>query len=339
MTQVKSSSSTNIDDILDPTKNKIHFTDVQRQDLQDIYNLQLASIWVPSEVKYEDDAVSVKEAKLDGTIWRLLKYTVAFVLYADKILMDGIAKFTDHIHDASAKHFYGLQAAMEGIHNITYEEAAKHYFGPEEREELIELAENSKSVNKLFGWCKRFLDTGDGKDHKKVSRSVFGNAISEGLFFQSSFVFIFWLKSKGMFPAFAFANELISRDEKIHYDNGAVLIRKYLTHSKPPESEAREIMSEAVETLNEFFAEALGDGDLIGLTVKQMRIHIEYVADCMLIDMGYEKLYGVEDCPFDFMNSQAVPGKTNFFEKKVGEYSIGGRTIAYDSIIPDDIPF
>lgn len=315
------------DTILDPSKNAKLFIQKQRPHLYEIYQLQEASFWFPHEViqGMMDDKKDLLELREDKSIWRMLKYTNAFFLFGDKILMEGIASFGDDIHDVIAKQFWSIQECIEGIHNITYETGAQYYFTPEEIAEMEDMITKNESLIRMRKWCKKWLNSCSDED---VGTRLFANAITEGLFFQSSFVFIFWLKSKNKLNGFGFANELISRDENFHLLFAAALLKYDLKESMPTTEEAHEMIQNAVVILYDFFVEALADGELSGLTKEMMLDHIQYSANVILSMCGYPILYKKsKKCPFSFMMQQALKGKTNFFEKKVGEYTNGANVV------------
>jgi len=327
------------DEILDPSKNMGLFIQKQRPHLHKIYELQEAAFWFPHEVNQgmmndKKDLVDLRDEK---SIWRMLKMTTAFLLFGDKILMEGIASFSDDIHDVVAKHFWSLQTCVEAIHNVTYETGAQYYFTADEIMEMEEMVNNSKSLIKMKQWCKKWLDGCSGEN---IATRIFANAITEGLFFQSSFVFIFWLKSKNKLNGFAFANELISQDENFHLLFAVELLEHDFKESMPSEEEAHKIIDEAVILLYNFFVEAMGDGDLSGLTKDMMLKHIGYSANVILDMCGYSILYKKsKKCPFPFMVKQALKGKTNFFEKKVGEYTNGANVAKSNKDTAMTIPY
>jgi len=146
-------------------------------------------------------------------------------------------------------------------------------------------------------------------------------AAVEGIFFSGSFCSIFWLKKRGLMPGLAFANELISRDEGLHCDFACLLYTNHLVN-KLPKEEIKEIITSAVEIEKEFVTDAL-PVRLIGMNAELMTQYIEFVADRLLVELGNEKVYDATN-PFDFMEMISLEGKTNFFEKRVGDYQKAG---------------
>jgi len=146
-------------------------------------------------------------------------------------------------------------------------------------------------------------------------------AAVEGIFFSGSFCSIFWLKKRGLMPGLAFSNELISRDEGLHCDFACLLYTQHLVNMLPKEQVAA-IIKDAVEIEKEFVTDAI-PVRLIGMNSDLMSKYIEFVADRLLVELGNEKIYNTEN-PFDFMEMISIQGKTNFFEKRVGEYQKAG---------------
>jgi ribonucleoside-diphosphate reductase subunit M2 len=145
-------------------------------------------------------------------------------------------------------------------------------------------------------------------------------AVVEGIFFSGSFASIFWLKKRGLMPGLTFSNELISRDEGMHTDFACLLYSHI--RSKPLEADVKRIITEAVTIEQEFLTEAL-PVKLLGMNSDLMCQYIEFVADRLMLALGYAKVYQATN-PFDFMENISLAGKTNFFEKRVADYQKSG---------------
>ena len=210
-----------------------------------------------------------------------------------------------------------FQIAIENIHSEMYSLLIDTYIkDPAEREHLFNAVETVPAVKKKADWAMNWISS----DRASYAERIIAYASVEGIFFSGSFAAIFWLKKRGLMPGLTFSNELISRDEGLHTDF-ACLMFHHLKH-KPSEERIKEIVCEDVEIETEFLTEAL-PVNLIGMNCDLMTVYIKYVADRLLVELGCSKEFKVEN-PFDFMENISLDGKTNFFEKRVGEYQKAG---------------
>merc|ERR1712117_978722 len=186
----------------------------------------------------------------------------------------------------------------------------------ETRDQLFNAIETVPAVKKKANWAMQWT----GSESATFAERVIAYACVEGIFFSGSFAAIFWLKKRGLMPGLTFSNELISRDEGLHTDFACLMFHHL--KAKPSEARIKEIVCEAVRIEIEFLTDAL-PVKLIGMNCQLMSQYIKYVADRLLVELGCEKEYRVEN-PFDFMENIALDGKTNFFEKRVGDYQKAG---------------
>ena len=215
-----------------------------------------------------------------------------------------------------ARCFYGFQIAIENIHAETYSLLIDTYIkDPAEQQYLFNALETVPCVKKKADWALRWIEDAPSFAHRLIAF-----AAVEGIFFSGSFCSIFWLKKRGLMPGLAFSNELISRDEGLHCDFACLLYSMLV--NKLPESEVQAIIKEAVDGEKEFVADAL-PVSLIGMNADLMKQYIEFVADRLLVALGCSKIYNATN-PFPFMEMISLQGKTNFFEKRVAEYSKSG---------------
>lgn len=216
----------------------------------------------------------------------------------------------------AARCFYGFQIAIENIHSEVYSLLIDTYIKePKERDYLFSAIETVPCVKKKASWALKWIN----RDLPFGIRIV-AFAVVEGIFFSGSFASIFWLKKRGLMPGLTFSNELISRDEGLHADF-ACLLFSYLKN-KPSVETVTNLITEAVEIEKEFLLDAL-PVKLIGMNGDLMGLYIQFVADRLLVALGCPKYYNTEN-PFDFMDLISLQGKTNFFEKRVGEYQKAG---------------
>jgi ribonucleoside-diphosphate reductase beta chain len=214
-----------------------------------------------------------------------------------------------------ARCFYGFQIMMENIHSETYALLIDTYIkDPQEKHRLFHAIDTVPAVKKKAEWALRWIENGSFAERLVAFAAV------EGIFFSGSFCSIFWLKKRGLMPGLTFSNELISRDEGLHCEFACLL---YSMLSKKMTQEAvYAIIGDAVKIEKEFISEAL-PVDLIGMNAKLMQQYIEFVADRWLSELGYPKMFNSAN-PFDFMEMISLEGKTNFFEKRVGDYQKSG---------------
>jgi ribonucleoside-diphosphate reductase beta chain len=215
-----------------------------------------------------------------------------------------------------AKCFYGFQIMMENIHSETYSLLIDTYIRDgKEKDRLFNALETVPAVAKKGNWALKWIDS------ELFTERLIAFAAVEGIFFSGSFCSIFWLKKRGLMPGLSFSNQLISRDEGLHCDFACLLYNKYITN-KLSQERVYEIIIDAVRIEQEFVSDAL-PVSLIGMNADLMKQYIEFVADRLLVELGYEKYYKATN-PFDFMEMISLQGKTNFFENRVAEYQKAG---------------
>jgi ribonucleoside-diphosphate reductase subunit M2 len=279
-----------------------------------MYKKAEASFWTAEEMDLSKD-VHDWSNKLNDNERHFISHVLAFFAASDGIVNENLVeRFSNEVQAAEARCFYGFQIMMENIHSETYSLLIDTYIkDPAQREHLFDAVETIPCVKKKADWALNWINDKD---------SVFGErlvafAAVEGIFFSGSFASIFWLKKRGLMPGLTFSNELISRDEGMHTDF-ACLLFSHLKRRPHPDTVER-IITEAVAIEQEFLTEAL-PCDLIGMNSKLMRQYIEFVADRLLVALGNPKIYNVSN-PFDFMDMISLQGKTNFFEKRVSDYT------------------
>ncbi|XP_053565668.1 ribonucleoside-diphosphate reductase subunit M2-like [Bombina bombina] len=285
---------------------------IQYHDIWQMYKKAEASFWTAEEVDLSKDMQDWQSLTQDERYF--ISYVLAFFAASDGIVIENLVeRFTQEVQLAEARCFYGFQIAIENIHSEMYSLLIDTYIkDPVERDFLFNAITTLPCVKKKAEWTLRWISD---KQSTYGERLVAFAAV-EGIFFSGSFASIFWLKKRGLMPGLTFSNELISRDEGLHTDF-ACLLFTHLVH-KPSEDRVREIIIDAVKIEQEFLTDAI-PVDLIGMNSTLMKQYIEFVADRLLLELGFKKIFKSEN-PFDFMEHISLEGKTNFFEKKVGEY-------------------
>ncbi|KAG8580194.1 hypothetical protein GDO81_007190 [Engystomops pustulosus] len=285
---------------------------IQYHDIWQMYKKAEASFWTAEEVDLSKDLLHWESLKDDERFF--ISHVLAFFAASDGIVNENLVeRFSKEVQVTEARCFYGFQIAMENIHSEMYSLLIDTYIkDPKEREFLFNAIETLPCVKKKADWALRWI----GDNLSTYGERVVAFAAVEGIFFSGSFAAIFWLKKRGLMPGLTFSNELISRDEGLHTDF-ACLMFKHLVH-KPSEDRVKELIVDAVRIEQEFLTDAL-PVKLIGMNDALMKQYIEFVADRLMLELGFGKIFRAEN-PFDFMENISLEGKTNFFEKKVGEY-------------------
>ncbi len=302
--------------ILNDNPNRFVLFPIQHDDIWKAYKTQEACIWTAEELDLSQDRVDWEEKLTDDERF-FIKHVLAFFAASDGIVNENLAEnFVKEVQYTEAKFFYGFQIMMENIHSETYSLLIDTYIKDEkEKDYLFNALETFPPVKKKAKWALNWIDNGT------FAQRLIAFAAVEGIFFSGSFCSIFWLKKRGLMPGLTFSNELISRDEGMHMEFAVLLYNDHLKH-KLPKEEVEEIITTAVDIEREFITESL-PVKLIGMNSDLMSQYIEFVADRLLVELGNEKVYNVTN-PFDFMDMINLQGKTNFFEKRVGEYQKAG---------------
>lgn len=244
-----------------------------------------------------------------------VKHILAFFAASDGIVNENLVeRFSQEVQVTEARFFYGFQMAIENVHSEMYSLLIDTFSKDDaERDFLFNAVETLPCVKKKADWAMQWI----GSKEATFGERVIAFAAVEGIFFSGSFASIFWLKKRGIMPGLTFSNELISRDEGLHCDFACLMFRHII--QKPSQDRVREIIREAVKIEQEFLSVALPVA-MIGMNCKDMCQYIEFVADRLLGELGVEPIFNAKN-PFKFMEFISLQGKTNFFEKRVGEYA------------------
>jgi ribonucleoside-diphosphate reductase subunit M2 len=279
-----------------------------------MYKKAEASFWTAEEIDLTHDH-SDWEVKLSDNERSFVSNILAFFAASDGIVNENLtANFATEVQWTEARCFYGFQIAIENIHSEVYSLLIDTYIrSTEEKGRLLRGIETMPCVQRKAAWALRWCNPSVAS----FAERIVAFAAVEGIFFSGSFCAVFWLKKRGLMPGLCFSNELISRDEGLHCDFACLLYSKILNRLSP--GRITEIIKDAVDIEKEFVSSAL-PVELIGMNSRTMCCYIEFCADRLLQSMGEEKYYNAEN-PFDWMELISLQGKTNFFEKRVGEYS------------------
>ncbi|RAK62657.1 ribonucleoside-diphosphate reductase small subunit [Hymenobacter edaphi] len=288
---------------------------IQHDDVWQMYKKAEASFWTAEEIDLSQDQKDWEA--LNDNERHFISHVLAFFAASDGIVNENLAvNFMQEVQMPEARCFYGFQVMMENIHSETYSLLIDTYIkDPKQKDYLFNALETVPAVTKKGNWALKWINS------ENFTERLIAFAAVEGIFFSGSFCSIFWLKKRGLMPGLTFSNELISRDEGLHCDFACLLYEKYLV-SKLPEARVHDIIRDAVNIEQEFVTDAL-PVNLIGMNAQAMSQYIEFVADRLLLSLGYSKIYNATN-PFDFMEMISLQGKTNFFEKRVAEYQKAG---------------
>lgn len=304
-----------IEPILQENKDRFVLFPIAHNDIWEFYKKAEASFWTAEEIDLSQDLTDW--ANLNDGERHFITHVLAFFAASDGIVNENLAEhFVAEVQYTEAKFFYGFQIAIENIHSETYSLLIDTYVkDPKEKDRLFHAIETMEPVKKKADWALRWIDKGNFQERLIAFAAV------EGIFFSGSFCSIFWLKKRGLMPGLSFSNELISRDEGLHCDFACLLYTNHVVN-KLEDERVIEIIEDAVEIEKEFVTESL-PVKLIGMNADLMCQYIEFVADRLLVELIGKKIYNSEN-PFDFMEMISLQGKTNFFEKRVGDYQKAG---------------
>ena len=318
-------SKSTTEPLLTEDPNRFVMFPIKDQTIWSMYKKQVDCFWRVEEVDLSKDLKDWD--KLDPTEKHFVSMILAFFAASDGIVLENLAeRFMSEIQLSEARAFYGFQIAMENIHSEMYSLLIETYIAnAEEKTRLFQAIDNFPCIKKKADWAIRWI-------HDKRSNfatRLIAFACVEGIFFSGAFCSIYWLKKRGLMPGLTFSNELISRDEALHTEFAILLYNKL--ERKLKKSRIHEIIRDAVEIEKEFICDAL-PCRLIGMNQTLMSQYIEFVADRLSLQMGADKIYNTAN-PFDWTEMISIEGKTNFFEKRVGEYALASKNTMDESFI------
>ena len=302
--------------LLKENKDRFVLFPIKHDDIWGYYKKAEASMWTAEEIDLHQDLTDW-ENKLNDDERYFIKHVLAFFAASDGIVNENLAEnFINEVQYTEAKFFYGFQIMMENIHSETYSLLIDTYIkNPKEADELFHAIETFDAIKKKAEWALKWIES------PSFGERLIAFAAVEGIFFSGSFCSLFWLRKRGLMPGLTFSNELISRDEGLHCDFAVHLHNEHLIN-QVPKDRIKEIIVDALNIEREFITESL-PVRLIGMNSDLMTQYLEFVADRLLMELNCEKVYNSTN-PFDFMEMISLQGKTNFFERRVGEYQKAG---------------
>ena len=293
---------------------------IKHKEIWDMYHKMTKTIWFPEEIKLSGDREDW-EKKLNDNERFFISNILAFFAGSDSIVMENlVTRFSQEIDIPEVKGVYAYQNFIEFVHSNTYSLLIETYIKDEvEKDRLFHAIDTIPAVKKKADWALKWI----ADDESSFPTRLVAFLCVEGIFFSSSFCAIFWLKKRGLMPGLTFSNELISRDEGDHTDFAALLYSMLSSASRLSQETVYAIFDDAVTIEKEFITKSI-PCSMIGMNVDMMSQYIEFVADRLLKQLGYEARWGVEN-PFDFMELISLRNKNNFFEKRVGEYTSAAK--------------
>jgi ribonucleotide reductase beta subunit family protein with ferritin-like domain len=315
-------SKNNLEPILTPDHNRFVMFPIQHEDIWQMYKKQVDCFWRAEEIDLTKDVDDWKT--LNDQERHFISMILAFFAASDGIVLENLAvRFMSDIQLSEARAFYGFQIAMENIHSHTYSLLIETYIkNQEEKQRLFSAIDNYPCIKKKSDWAQKWIND----NRSSFATRLVAFACIEGIFFSGAFCSIFWMKKRGLMPGLTFSNELISRDEALHTEFAILLYSKL--QKKINKSRIHDIIKEAVEIEIEFICDAL-PCRLIGMNSDLMTEYIKFVADRLCLQLGYDKIYHVAN-PFPFMELISLESKTNFFERKISEYSLANKDKTID---------
>jgi ribonucleoside-diphosphate reductase subunit M2 len=312
--------TTVIEPLLEEDQSRFVLFPIKDAEIWSMYKKQVDCFWRAEEVDLTKDTAHWNALQDDERYF--ISMILAFFAASDGIVMENLAqRFMSEVQLAEARAFYGFQIAMENIHSQMYSILIDTYIKDStEKHRLFNAIQTFPCIKKKADWALKWI--GDKRSTFQTRLVAF--ACVEGIFFSGAFCSIYWMKKRGLMPGLTFSNELISRDEALHTEFAVLLYTKMV--KKIQRHRVYEIVRDAVEIEKEFIAEAL-PCRLIGMNAKLMCQYIEFVADRLVLQLGYDKIYNAAN-PFDFMEMISLAGKTNFFERRVGEYALAEKKVA-----------
>jgi len=310
------------DSILIPDDNRFVMFPIQHDDIWQMYKRQVDCFWRAEEVDLSKDINDWN--KLNSDEQQFIKMVLAFFAASDGLVLENLAnRFMGDVQLSEARAFYGFQIAMENIHSEMYSLLIDTYIhNSTEKTKLFEATQNYPCIAKKADWAKKWI----GDENSNFASRLVAFAAIEGIFFSASFASIYWIKKRGLMPGLTLSNEFISRDEALHTEFAILLYSKLQT--KLSKIRIYEIIQEAVSIEKEFITEAI-PCRMIGMNSKLMIQYIEYVADRLVLQLGYDKIYHSQN-PFDFMELISMESKVNFFERTNSEYALANKTVDDD---------
>jgi len=317
-------SKHNTEPLLIPDDKRFVMFPIRDQSIWEMYKKQVACFWTVEEMDLSKDPADWE--KLNEDERHYVSMILAFFAASDGIVLENLAlRFFGDVQLPEARAFYGFQIAMENCHSETYSLLIETYIKKEEeKDRLFNAIQHFPCIKKKSDWAQKWIHD----NRSSFATRLVAFACIEGIFFSGAFCSIYWIKKRNLLPGLTFSNELISRDEALHTEFAVLLYSRL--QKKIGKNRIYEIIKEAVEIETEFICDAL-PCRLIGMNSVLMTQYIQFVADRLSLQLGYDKIYNVSN-PFDFMELISLEGKTNFFDKQNNAYALADKVTKKDTM-------
>lgn len=325
------SETTHSEELLQQEDNRLTIFPIKYPKVWDMYNKAVSTFWVPEEIDLSKDIDDWNG--LSDNEQFFIKHILAFFSSSDTIVNMNIGeRFINEVKIMEAKFFYGFQEAIENIHSHTYSLLIDTYVKDDnEKDKIFNAILHIPCIKQKADWCFKWI-----KDHEaSFAQRLVAFAIVEGVFFSGAFCAIFWLKEKGKMPGLTFSNELISRDEGLHVEFAILLYS--MINNKLPEETVHGMFEDALSVEKNFIIDSI-PCSMLGMNSSLMTEYIQFVADRLLLQLGYKKKWNATN-PFPFMDRSNLECRTNFFESRVAEYSKAnvGNSTSIDNLRTFDL--
>jgi ribonucleoside-diphosphate reductase beta chain len=298
-------------------------------DIYQLYKRATSAYWLVDEISFTQDLIDIE--KLSDNEKHFIMHVLGFFAASDGVVMENLSsRFSQEIPIPEVRAFYAFQNANEAVHSETYSLLIDTYVkDPIEKSILFNSVENFPAIKQKADWAIQWINSSDAP----FAQRLVGFAIVEGIFFSASFCAIFWLRERGLLPGLSFANQLIARDESMHTEFACLLYSKIV--NRLPAETVESMIREAVDIERKFITESI-PCSMIGMNSDLMTDYIKFMADRLLMQLGYASMYKTKN-PFAFMEKSAAEVKQSFFEVRVSEYSKPVSFVAGKSTIPDTL--
>ena len=300
--------------VIEDKSDRVSLKPIENEDIFDFYKKNIASFWTAEEISLVDDIKQWESDKISKEMKHFVKHILSFFASADILVANNISfNFIEEMDILEAQVCLRFQAMIEDVHSEVYSNLLDGLINDtDERKQVFENIQNLKVVREKNEWAKKYSNRFNATFEERLVSFV----IFEGVFFAASFCAIFYIKSKGLLPGLCLSNDFISRDESFHATFGCMMYKKLI--KKLPQKKIHEMFLSAVLIESNFSTDAI-PVSMLGMNSELMTQYVKFVADYWIANLGYDKLFNVEN-PFAFMNTIGVESKTNFFEKRASEY-------------------
>lgn len=299
----------------DPQQKRLVLKPIQHENLWTIFKEQQSVLWTTEEIDWQNDKQDFAKLSQDGQTFLLR--IIAFFASSDMLVIDNLMdQFMSEVTVAECRTFYTLQAYIETIHSETYATALEIFAPAEQKETLFNAIKTEPTIKAKGDYAIKYMNP-----ERPFWQRLWAFAIFEGVLFSASFASLYWLRTKDLCKGLTFSNELIQRDEGLHAKFAIEMLNMFdhIDHEI-----VKTILIEAIDIEIAFVKAALPQ-NLVGLSTQDMCEYVKYCGDRLIsmINKDIPAVYNATQ-PLGFMEMISIDAKTNFFERRVSEYSMSG---------------